>query len=116
MIRSETISLLEDPEYKRDQKLKSRSKGISKDGSFSGNQVESNEEKRDTLNDQVLSIFNEMRSEEAVKIEINTKKIIENSIFDFVVEMEKQFDELFSDIDEIKRQERRRKNRSNCKS
>ncbi|MEA3559904.1 MAG: hypothetical protein U9R75_11680 [Candidatus Thermoplasmatota archaeon] len=66
----------------------------------------------DTLDDPVLSIFNEMRSEGTVKVETDTKKIIENSIFDFVVEMEKQFDELFSDIDEIKRQEKRRENRN----
>lgn len=62
--------------------------------------------------DPVLSIFNGMRDRNPRVVENDPKMVIENSIYDFVVEMEKQFDDLFSDIDEIKKQERRRAKRT----
>lgn len=36
-------------------------------------------------------------------VETDPNKLVEESIFDFVVEMERQFDDLFEDIEEIKK-------------
>ncbi len=52
--------------------------------------------------DPVLSVFNKMENVNKCKVEADTNKVIENSIFDFVVEMEKQFDDMFLDIESIK--------------